>query len=250
MALFGKKKNKPVVTASKADIDDIFSRPVSYNSNTDKINTDVKISEKTSIAPKTFNGPRGINSKVLEKSMAELEIELREREQRPPQKYSIDGISAKDMNNAELEFENTVSEILEKQSKIRYGRIASATVDDIDERVKALDEQYDYLVHGREDVDYGFNSISEEEFNNVISHYDIEKAAERKAIIMKMPGLNEAQKAKIQEFFDNDITAEPMDYVNTIPELKERDLEKIRIQLEKIYELENAEKTKLEIEAL
>ena len=250
MGLFSKNKKKSLVTtASKADVDDIFSRPVKYN-NSDKLNTDVQINEMTSVAPKTFNGPRGINSKVLEKSMAELEIELQKREQRPPQKYSIDGISAKDMSMAELEFENTVTQIREKQSKVRYGRIAEATVDNIDEKVKALDEQYDYLVHGRPEVDYGFNTISEEEFNSVISQYDIEKAAERKAIIMKMPGLNEAQKAKIQEFFDNDVTAEPMDFVNTIPELKEKDLEKIRLQLEKIYALDNAEKPELKIESL
>lgn len=248
MALFGKKKQNTITTASKVDIDEIFSKPVSYKS--EKLNTDVIVEETTSATPRVFNGPRGINSKVLERSMEQLEVELREREQRAPQKYSIDGISAKDMGAAELEFENTVCEIRERQSKIRYGRIASATVDDIEEKVKALDEQYDYLVHGREDIDYGFNSISEEEFNTVISQYDIDKAAERKAIIMKMPGLNEAQKAKIQEFFDNDVTAEPMDFVNSIPELQEKDLEKIRKQLEKIYAVDNAEKPELKMEKL
>lgn len=249
MGLFSKRKKAEKSGAAKnVNFEDILTKPA--NVPPDKLNTDVKINEFTSVAPKTFNGPRGINSKMLERSMAQLEEELREREQRPPQTYDIVGISVKDMNKAELQFEETVEQIRDKESKVRYGRIADASVDDIDAKVKELDEKYDYLVHGREEIDYGFNSISAEEFNQVVSQYDIDKAAERKAIIMKMPGLNEAQKAKIQEFFDNDVTAEPMDFVNTIPELKEKDLEKIRNQLEQIYALDNEQKPDLKMKTL
>lgn len=240
--LFGKNKSKaekPVANTQKVNIDDIWSQPVkNLTPKADKLNTNVTLNEKTSVTPDTFNGPRGINPKVLERSMQQLEVELNERENRKEVFYEIDGISSTAMNKAEVEFDKTVEEIKEKQSRVRYGRISEAKVDDIEQKVKELEEKYDYLTHKGEEKDYGFESISGAELDRRVSEYDIEKAAQRKEIISRMPGLNEAQKQKIQEFFDQDVVAEPMDFVNTIPELTQRDLEKIRTELEKIYALE------------
>lgn len=241
--LFGKNKSKaekPVANTQKVNIDDIWTQPVKKISPVgEKLNTSVTLNEKTSATPDTFNGPRGINPKVLEKSMQQLEIELSQRESRPVVSYEIDEISPVAMNKAEEAFDRTVEEIKEKQSKVKYGRISEARVEDIEQKVKALEEQYDYLTHGDKNVDYGFESISSAELDRRVSEYDIEKATQRKEIISRMPGLNEAQKQKIQEFFDNNVMAEPMDYVNTIPELTQRDLDKIRAELEKIYALDN-----------
>lgn len=252
--LFGKKNKAqaPVSTTPKVRAEDIWNKPVTTTKgvSSDRVNTDVVVKEMTSVTPDTFNGPRGINPKVLERSMQQLQVELDERENRPPQTYQIDGISAVAMNKAEVEFDKTVEEIKEKQSKVKYGRISEAQVDDIDQKVKELEDKYDYLTHKKEDVDYGFDSISGAELNKVVSEYDLEKAAQRKAIISKMPGLTEAQKTKIQEFFDKDVVAEPMDYVNTIPELTQKDLAKIRRELEKIYALDKETKPELKINAL
>ncbi len=253
--LFGKKNKaqNPTGSTPKVNAEDIWSSPVknaTANKFSDKVNTDVVVKEMTSAVPETFNGPRGINPKVLERSIQQLEAELDERDKRPPQTYEIDGISAVAMNKAEEKFDKTVEEIKEKQSKIRYGRISEAHVDDIDQKVKELEEKYDYLTHKQENTDYGFDAISGDELDRIVSEYDIEKAAERKAIISRMPGLNEAQKQKIQEFFDNDVMAEPMDYVNSIPELTQKDLAKIRRELEKIYALDKETKPELKINAL
>ena len=256
MALFGKNKTSktsPTSSASQAASDvvnpnDFWEQPIKANSG--EVNTNVKIKEITSVTPDVFNGPRGINPKVLEKSMEKLEAELKEREEREPEVYIIDGISERDMSRAELAFEQEVEEIKEMQSAIQYGKIASASTVGIEEKVRELDEKYDYLVHGKKDVDYGFDSISKEEFQRRVSEYDIEKAAQRKEIIRKMPGLTEAQKLKIQEFFDNDVVAEPMDYVNSIPELSKKDLAKIRKRLEEIYALEKEEKPELKIKTV
>lgn len=251
MGLFGKNKKLPTKTASKAEIDDIFTKPVNYKQPSNELITDVKVNDETSVTPTTFNGPRGINAKTLEKSMAALEIELSEREKRVAKNYSMAGITKNDISNAEIAFEDTVSEISERQSRERYGRINAAITTDIDNKIKELDEKYDYLVHKpTEKIDYGFNSISEEEFNSILSQYDIEKAAQRRAIINNMPGLNDEQKMKIEKFFEDDVKAKPIDFVNTIPELKEKDLEIIKRQIEEIYGLNDAEKTKLEMETL
>lgn len=254
MALFFGKKNKetkPVANNPKLNAEDIWNRPVNSSSyKNDKVNTNVVVNEFTSATPEVFNGPRGINPKVLERSMQQLEKEIEERENRAPQNYEIAGISQTAMNKAEVMFDKTVEEIKEKQSKVRYGRISEASCEDIDKKVLELQNQYDYLTHKRDDIDYGFDSISSVELDKVISEYDIEKAAERKAIISKMPGLNEEQKRKIQEFFDNDVVAEPMDYVNSIPELSQRDLEKIRREMEKLYALDKEIKPELKIDAL
>lgn len=251
MALFGRsKKSKAPVTkpAGTANIDDIWSAPVKRNS--DSVNTKVVIKESTSLTPDTFNGPRGINPKVLERSMEELERELKERDEREPEVFEIDGISTRDMSRAEEKFEQTVLDIREKQSRVEYGVIASAEVSDIDRKVKELEEQYDYLTHGTGDVDYGFETISKEEFDRRMDEFDALKAEKRQEIIWKMPGLTETQKQKIQEFFEQDIVAAPLDFVNSIPELSQRDLERIRKKLDEIYVLENEKPVDIKIESI
>lgn len=240
MALFGKsKKSQAPVTkpAGNVSADDIWSASVKRDS--DSVNTKVVIKESTSIVPDTFNGPRGINPKVLERSMEELERELKERDEREPEIYEIDGISSRDMSRAEERFEQTVLDIREKQSRVVYGVIASAEVSDIDRKVKELEKQYDYLTHGPDDTDYGFEAISKEEFDRRMDEFEAQKAEKRQEIIRKMPGLTEAQKRKIQEFFEQDIVAAPLDFVNSIPELSQKDLDRIRKKLADIYALDN-----------
>ena len=224
MALFQKDKKTTVSNLSKEQMDDIFNKPIVKKKADD---SELEASDNT-------KGPRGINSRTLEKSMEKLGDVIKEREQRPPLKDSIDGISENNMTRAEVEFENTVVQIKEKQSKISYGKIQEASVDNIDEKVTELNEKYDYLVHKKEKVDYGFNTITNEEFDSVVSNYDIEKASKKRPVVSEIPELTEEQKAKIQEFFEKNVRAKPMDFVNSIPELEKRDLERIKKYLEEL----------------
>lgn len=253
MALFGKKKNSApaqTVVASRNNVKSSSDGPAVFD--------DAKVKKSAAdITPDSFDsgrifkGPRGINSKVLEKSMEQLAIELKARDEREPEHYMIDGISAKDMNKAEENFEETVKEINDRQSKIEYGRIAAADDSDIDRKVEELAEKYDYITHGpQEEIDYGFATISEEEFRRKLDEFDLEKASKRREIINSMPGLTQAQKEKIKEFFDEDVMAKPMDYVNKIPELKQKDLDEIRKKLEKIYALERENDPQIKMKSL
>lgn len=235
-------------SAKTVNPEDFWTTP--YGNKSDAVNTKVKIKEEVSVTPDVFNGPRGINPNVLERSMRELEIELAKRENRPPEELIIDGISAKDMSRAEEKFEETIFEIKEKQSKIVYGKIDEASVEGIEEKVKELEEKYDYLTCPNDDTDYGFETISGDEFAELMANYEMEIAQKRHEIIRKMPGLTEEQKEKIKEFFENDVVAEPMDFVNSIPELSEKDLNRIRKKLDEIYALENESKPELKIKTI
>lgn len=251
MGLFGKKKSKlpppetgPVRSAKPVKPE----APAEFESASMKKVSD--LSPDSFAAPKIFNGPRGINPKVLEKSMEQLAVELKERDEREPQHYMIEGISEKAMDAAGSRFEDTVKEIRDKESKVVYGRIAAADESDIEEKVQALSEQYDYLTsEDGEEIDYGFGVISEEEFRSKLEAFDMERAAKRQDIINSMPGLTSAQKEKIKEFFDEDVMAKPIDYVNSIPELKQKDLDEIRKKLERIYAQEREKDPKIKMES-
>ena len=216
-------------SAKTVNPEDFWTTP--YGNKSDAVNTKVKIKEEVSVTPDIFNGPRGINPNVLERSMRELEIELAKRENRPPEELMI-------------------FEIKEKQSKIVYGKIDEASVEGIEEKVKELEEKYDYLTSPNDDTDYGFETISGDEFDELMANYEIEITQKRHEIIRKMPGLTEEQKEKIKEFFENDVVAEPMDFVNSIPELSEKDLNRIRKKLDEIYALENESKPELKIKTI
>ena len=249
MGLFSKKSSKTATavqssTAAAKIADDIWDTPV--RNTADRVRTDVKIKEVNSSTPSVFNGPRGISPKVLEEKMAELQKELEERENRAPEHYILDEIPPSTMRRANAEFEKEVEEITFKAENTTYGNIKPAAVENMEEKVRQLDEQYNYLTSGvAREID--IEGISEEDYERQLDLYQEEIAKKRHEIIRRMPGLTESQKEAIREFFELDIVAKPMEYVNSIPELSERDLAKIRKQLEEIYALENAPAVKNEM---
>ena len=252
MGLFGKKNNKTISAAeekkpkaaeavgSSVSADEIWSRPV--RNTADRVRTDVKIKENITSTPSVFNGPKGISQKMLEEKMAELEKEIEEREKQAPEHYILDEITPSAMNRANAEFEKTVEEITFRRDNTTYGNILPASVDGIEEKVKKLDEQYGDIVN-KASAEIDIQGISKEDYEKQLDEYQEKISQKRHEIIRKMPGLTETQKEAIRKFFELDIVAKPLEYVNSIPELSQKDLDRIRKQLEEIYALENAAPT-------